>query len=131
MLFRSNQTTLGKTEQELIARVQEVIPQLIEYERKAREFLLSDDREELNDLVSRAYGMLKTAKKISSEETMHYLSKIRLGVHLGLIEGMKTPMLNQLFIHTQPAHLQKIRGRKLSGSDRNTERANYLHQFLN
>jgi len=127
----SNQTTLGKTEEELIQRVREVVPQLIEYERKAREFLLNEDREDLSDLVSRAHGILKTAKKISSEETMHYLSKVRLGINLGLIEGLNIPTLNKMFIHTQPAHLQKLRGRKLSGSDRNTERANYLQQYMN
>jgi len=127
----SNQTTLGKTESELIQRVREVVPQLIDYERNAREFLLNEDRADLSDLVSRAHGILKTAKKISSEETMHYLSKVRLGINLGLIEGLSIPTLNKMFIHTQPAHLQKLRGRKLSGSDRNTERANYLQQHLN
>ena len=127
----SNQTTLGKSEAELIRRVQEVVPQLIDYERKARVFLLNEDRADLSDLVSRAHGILKTAKKISSEETMHYLSKVRLGINLGLIQGLTIPTLNKMFIHTQPAHLQKLRGRKLSGSDRNTERANYLQQHLN
>jgi len=127
----SNQTTLGKSEEELIQRVHEVVPQLIDYERKAREFLLNEDRADLNDLVSRAHGILRTAKKISSEETMHYLSKVRLGINLGLIEGLNIPTLNKMFIHTQPAHLQKLRGRKLSGSDRNTERANYLQQHMN
>jgi protein arginine kinase len=127
----SNQTTLGKSEAELIRRVQEVVPQLIDYERKARVFLLNEDRADLSDLVSRAHGILRTAKKISSEETMHYLSKVRLGINLGLIQGLTIPTLNKMFIHTQPAHLQKLRGRKLSGSDRNTERANYLQQHLN
>lgn len=127
----SNQTTLGKSELELIQRVHEVVPQLIDYERKAREFLLNEDRADLSDLVSRAHGILKTAKKISSEETMHYLSKVRLGINLGLIEGLSISTLNKMFIHTQPAHLQKLRGRKLSGSDRNTERATYLQQHLN
>lgn len=127
----SNQTTLGKSEDELIQRVREVVPQLIDYERKAREFLLNEDRADLSDLISRAHGILKTAKKISSEETMHYLSKVRLGINLGLIDGLTIPTLNKMFIHTQPAHLQKLRGRKLSGSDRNTERANYLQQHLN
>jgi protein arginine kinase len=127
----SNQTTLGKSEIELIQRVQQVVPQLIDYERKAREFLLNEDRADLSDLVSRAHGILKTAKKISSEETMHYLSKVRLGINLGLIQGLTISTLNKMFIHTQPAHLQKLRGRKLSGSDRNTERASYLQQHLN
>ncbi|MFN7732402.1 MAG: protein arginine kinase [Pirellula sp.] len=126
----SNQTTLGKDETTLMHRVSEVVPQLIEYERKAREFLLNEDRDDLNDHVSRALGILCTAKKISSEETMHYLSKVRMGVNLGLIEHIPIPTVNKLFIHTQPAHLQKLCGEKLSVSARNTFRANYLHQHL-
>jgi protein arginine kinase len=126
----SNQMTLGKSEPTIMQRVSEVIPRLIEYERKAREFLINENRDDLNDQVSRALGILCTAKKISSEETMHYLSKVRMGVNLGLIENVKIPIVNKLFIHTQPAHLQKLCGKKLSVSARNTERANYLHQHL-
>jgi protein arginine kinase len=127
----SNQTTLGKTEGELIQKVKEVVPRLIEYERKAREHLLAEDRGELSDMVGRAVGILKTAKKISSEETMHYLSKVRLGVNVGLIDDVQIATVNQLFLQTQPAHLQKLRGLMSNASARNTERANYLHQFLN
>jgi len=126
----SNQTTLGKTEVELIQKVKEVVPRLIEYERKAREHLLAEDRDALNDMVGRAVGILKTAKKISSEETMHYLSKVRLGVNVGLIDDVQIATVNQLFLQTQPAHLQKLRGLMSNASARNTERANYLHQFL-
>lgn len=126
----SNQMTLGKSETELMQRVQEVIPRLIEYERKAREFLISENHDDLHDHVSRALGILCTAKKISSEETMHYLSKVRMGVNLGLINSVQIPTVNKLFIHTQPAHLQKLCGQKLSVSARNTERANYLQQHL-
>jgi protein arginine kinase len=126
----SNQMTLGKSEETLMQRVSEVIPRLIDYERKAREFLINEKRDDLNDGISRALGILKTAKKISSEETMHYLSKVRMGVNLGLIDNVRIPTVNKLFIHTQPAHLQKLCGQKLSVSARNTERANYLQQHL-
>ena len=126
----SNQTTLGKNEVGLVAKVREVVPRLIDYERKAREFLISESRQDLHDNVSRALGILCTAKKISSEETMHYLSKVRMGVNLGLIDSVKIPTVNKLFIHTQPAHLQKLCGHKLSVTDRNIERANYLQLHL-
>jgi len=54
-----------------------------------------------------------------------------MGVNLGLIEGLPMPKLNELFIRTQPAHLQKIRGVELSSADRNIERARYLRRYLN
>lgn len=126
----SNQITLGRTELELVETVSEVVPRIIEYERRAREFLVNESEQDLHDDVSRAYGILCTAKKISSEETLHYLSKVRMGVNLGLIRSIEIATINKLFVHTQPAHLQKLRGQILSVADRNIERASYLQSHL-
>ena len=126
----SNQITLGRTEAELVNTVQEVVPRIIEYERRARNFLVNESEQDLHDDVSRAYGILCTAKKISSEETLHYLSKVRMGVNLGLIRSIEISTINKLFVHTQPAHLQKLRGHQLSVADRNIERASYLQSHL-
>jgi protein arginine kinase len=126
----SNQITLGRTELELVQQVSEVVPVLIDYERRARRFLVEQSEQDLQDDVSRAFGILCTAKKISSEETMHYLSKVRMGVNLGLIPDLAVTTINKLFIHTQPAHLQKLRGRLLGTVDRNIERASYLQRHL-
>jgi len=127
----SNQITLGLTEEELIGKVSDIVPVLIDYERQARDFLIRESHETLHDRVSRAFGILRTAQTISSEETMHLLSSVRMGVNLGLIEEVEIPTINKLFIHTQPAHLQKISGGELDSSDRNIERATYLRKHLN
>lgn len=127
----SNQITLGRSEEELIKQVGDVIPVIIEYERQARQVLVKESQQNLHDKVSRAYGILRTAQTISSEETMHLLSSVRMGVNLGLISDIEIPMINQLFIHTQPAHLQKLRGVELDTADRNIERARYLRRHLN
>ena len=92
--------------------------------------MLNESEQDLHDDVSRAFGILCTAKKISSEETLHYLSKVRMGVNLGLIKNVDMGTINKLFVHTQPAHLQKLRGQQLSVTDRNIERATYLQQHL-
>ncbi|MBM4088080.1 MAG: protein arginine kinase [Planctomycetes bacterium] len=126
----SNQITLGRGEQDLIAQVSEVVPVLIDYERRAREFLVRESQKDLHDRVSRAYGILCTAQTISSEETMHLLSSVRMGINLGLIDDLEIPTVNKLFIHTQPAHLQKLRGVELDTADRNIERALYLQRHL-
>lgn len=126
----SNQITLGRSEDELISQVAEVVPAMIDYERKAREFLVKESQKDLHDKVSRAYGTLCSAQTISSEETMMLLSSVRMGVNLGLIKDIEIPIINQLFIHTQPAHLQKLRGTELDTADRNIERARYLQQHL-
>lgn len=126
----SNQITLGKSEAELVKQVSDVVPVIIDYERKARDYLINENQHDLFDQVSRAYGTLQNAQQISSEETMHLLSRVRMGINLGLIGDLEIPTVNKLFIHTQPAHLQKIRQTALNTSQRNIERANYLHDEL-
>lgn len=126
----SNQITLGQTEAELIKKVSDVVPVVIAYEREARKALVRESQENLHDRVSRAYGILRTAQTISSEETMHLLSSVRMGINLGLITDLPIPTVNELFIHTQPAHLQKLRGTELGTADRNIERARYLRLHL-
>jgi protein arginine kinase len=126
----SNQVTLGHSEESLIQTVQEVIPSILKYERKARETLLNDNREGLHDQISRAFGILSSAQTITSEETLHLLSSVRLGINLGLIGKLEIPTINELLITTQPAHLQKVRKRQLESAERNVARASLLRQRL-
>lgn len=127
----SNQVTLGRTEADLIKQVGDIVPVVIDYERQARQFLLKEGPQMLHDQVSRAYGILRTAQTISSEETMHLLSRVRMGVNLGLLHELEIPVINELFLRTQPAHLQKLAGVSLNSADRNVERARYLRRCLN
>jgi protein arginine kinase len=127
----SNQITLGKSEEQLINEIRDVVPNIISYERRVREELVKTDRQRLHDKVSRAYGTLKSAQSISSEETMLLLSSVRMGINLGLIDDLQIPTVNELFIYTQPAHLQKLRHEHLKSAERNVARATYLRQRLN
>ncbi len=122
----SNQVTLGKSEAIILTEIREVIPQIITYERQARETLIRETRQLLQDKVSRAYGTLCSATMMTSEETMDLLSSVRLGINVGLLEDLTIPAVNELFIHTQPAHLQKLVGSTLDGEERNSARARYL-----
>jgi protein arginine kinase len=126
----SNQVTLGKSETTILGDIREVIPQIIKYEREARTTLLREQRRDLQDRVSRAYGTLCSATMMTSEETMELLSSVRLGVNLGLLEDIKIPTVNELFIQTQPAHLQKLMGASLDGEERNAARARFLRTKL-
>ena len=126
----SNQITLGKSEADLVEQVNGIVPAVIQYERKARDFLINQKQNDLFDQVSRAYGTLQNAQQISSEETMYLLSRVRMGVNLGLIDNLEIPAINQLFLRTQPAHLQKIRDTTMDTDRRNVERAIYLREQL-
>ena len=125
----SNQTTLGKTEDEILsAFVGRIIPQIVEYERMAREALADKRGAQLDDKVWRAYGVLRNARAISSEETQTLLSPIRMAVHMGRFDHLDLPTLNDLFLMTQPAHLQLLVGQPLSGTERAVARADYIRR---
>ena len=126
----SNQVTLGKSEVQILNEIREVIPQIITYERQARNAMLKESRQAIQDRVSRAYGTLCSATMMTSEETMDLLSSVRLGVNMGLLDDVTILTVNELFIHTQPAHLQKLMGSLLDGEERNAARARYLRTRL-
>jgi protein arginine kinase len=126
----SNQVTLGRSETQIIENVEAVIPQIVRFEESARKSLLEKDRRRLEDRVWRAYGMLKYARVVSSEETMTLLSALRLGVHLGLISEIPVGTVNELFIYTQPAHLQLLAGTDLEPLERDQRRADYVRERL-
>ena len=126
----SNQTTLGMAEEELIAHLEGIIPRVIEYERKSREHLLETGKEQLLDKTFRAIGILARARKIDVVETMEHLSSARLGAHLGLQNEISVGKINDLLLHIQPAHLQKIAGRELVEEAEDVFRAEYLRERL-
>src|SRR5205814_1219661 len=126
----SNQVTLGKNEGTALTEIREVNQQIIAYERQARNTLMRENRQGMQDRVARALGTLQSATMMTSEETMELLSSVRLGVNLNLIEDLSITTVNELFLHTQPAHLQKLMGAPLDGEERNAARARYLRTRL-
>src|SRR2546425_147148 len=126
----SNQTTLGKSEDELLDYLGKVVRQVIEYEEQAREVLLRTAPDEVADKTWRAYGLLKYARSLSFEETMNLLSGVRLGVGLNLITGLSVYTLNKLLIFTQPAHLAALEGRHSGDPELPTVRATSVRRVL-
>ncbi len=126
----SNQVSLGLSEEEILDNLERLIQQVIEQEEAARRALLQKSREALEDRIWRAYGTLKSAHLITSNETVGMLSLVRLGVDLAIIPNLKRGLVNQLFIQTQPAHLQKLEGRPLSPAERDSRRAQLLRESL-
>lgn len=126
----SNQVTLGCSEEQLMENLAEVVPNILGYERRVRDLLCRDNKSQLDDQIARAMGILSNARSISSEETMHLLSSVRLGVNLGLVNDVSIRTVNELFIHTQPSHLQKLNGGPLETAERNEARAAYIRERL-
>ncbi len=126
----SNQVSLGHSEYEIIENINSLIRQIIEQENQARESMISKSRPLLEDRINRSLGILKSARIISSQETIELLSMVRLGCDLGMIKDIDRRRINGLFIITQPAHLQKTENKKISSAERDLKRAELIRKRL-
>ncbi len=126
----SNQTTLGRSEEELLDHLARVVRRVIEREEEARRVLWRDAATVIEDKLWRAYGTLRYARSLSFDEAMNYLSGVRLAVGLKLISGLSVYTLNKLLIFCQPAHLAFMEGRALNDAVTKVARARYVRQAL-
>ena len=126
----SNQMTLGESETGIVERLEKVLSQIIEHEENARQTLLEKKPKMLFNHIGRAYGILANAHSISSKETMNLLSLMRLGVDTEVFPGTERALVDELFILTQPAHLQNLHSEKLSTEERDLLRADMMRERL-
>ena len=133
----SNQVSLGRSEEELIENIDRILKEVIHQEQTAREALVTNKRVQLEDRIWRAFGILRHAQTMSSNEALDLLSAVRLGVDLGVMvngasgaNGLDRKTVNELFLFSQPAHLQKLEGKALTARERDTKRAALIRQRL-
>src|SRR6476620_10175648 len=126
----SNQTTLGRTEGELLDYLVRVVTHVVEREAEARRVLLRDAGYIIEDKLWRAYGTLRYARSLTFDEAMNLLSGVRLAVGLKLISGLSVYTLNKLLIFCQSAHLAHAEQRALTESEANVARARYVRETL-
>ena len=126
----SNQTTLGKSEADLLDHFEKMVRQVIAYEEQAREVMMRTAPAEVEDKIWRAYGLLRHARTLSFEETMNLLSGVRLGAALNLVPGVRVYTLNKLLIFTQTAHLAALEGRTVGDPELPAVRAAYVRRLL-
>lgn len=122
----SNQYTLGMQEKELMDALSSIIDQIAAQETRARDLLLSKRPLDLEDMIGRALGVCRYARKMGLDECMQELSAIKLGVSLGLLP---CPMerIDELIVACQSAQLSDI---PLSGEEESAARADRLREAL-
>lgn len=122
----SNQLTLGASEARIVSDLEEIVKEISEHERNARERLKRERRPFAEDLAARAEGILASARLMTAQEALERLSELRLGIALGLSKGIDMPTVDRLLLDVQPAHLQTSVGREMTSEERDVERANRL-----
>lgn len=126
----SNQTTLGKSEEDLVDHLDRIVRQVIQYETQARQVLMKEAPAETEDKIWRAYGLLRFARSLSFEEMINLLSGVRLGAGLKLLPGLRVYTVNKIMIYSQKAHLEQAAGRDLPPPERDAHRASFVRKIL-
>ncbi len=131
----SNQVTLGRSEEQLVSELEEIVPAIVRFERSVRSALLEENRAGLTDRVSRSYGMLRSARSMTTSDALAQLSNLRLGLYLGLWSGTSLESLNKIRVQIQRGHVQALQAKDgsealLDSSESDRMRAAFLRQVL-
>lgn len=126
----SNQKTLGNSEREIIDNLNCIVLQVVKQERKRREYMLSANADEVEDQVYRSYGVLKYARRISSDDAMTLLSQLKFGADSGLIQFDREFNIHKLMMGVQPGSLQWSLGKNVGSVTRGQSRAEYIRKEL-
>ncbi len=126
----SNQITLGKSEKDIIDDLRMIVIQLIKQEREARTRLLKNSKVTLEDRICRSFGILRYSRIMESKEAATRISDVKLGIDLGIIEGLSHSILNELITLTQPGFLQHYAGKILAVEERDKLRAKLIRERL-
>jgi protein arginine kinase len=127
----SNNITLGESEEEIIQGMKNITKQIIEYEERARDFLLKNMKTELEDKVHRAYAILRSARLLSSDEALNLLATVRLGVATAILNEISLNTLNKIMILLKPANLQIFYNQTMNAYERDEKRAALIRELLN
>lgn len=120
----SNQITLGISEKNALDNLKIITGRMMEAERAERQKL---NRVQLEDTCCRALGILQNCRVLQSEEMMQLLSRIKLGISMGILKTDANPM--KLFIEGQPYMLMKKYG-QAEPSERDIYRADAVRAAL-
>ena len=105
----SNRASLGIAETEILKLIGDVVKNLVEAERKARQDLFDFKKDAVMDKTARSIGMLKVAHLLPSSEFISAFSDIKMGLSLGIAEGITDEKLSELLVAVQPGTLSLMK----------------------
>ncbi|TVR60121.1 MAG: ATP--guanido phosphotransferase [Spirochaetaceae bacterium] len=106
MFHLSNSRTIGVGEEEIVEKLEGAAQQLVHYERRARQEMMDTLGSRIEDNVYRAYGILRYARVVSSDEAVRLLSWLRFGAAVGILGGVSLSAVTALLFRTQNAHIR-------------------------
>ena len=126
----SNQVTLGSSEEEIISKLSEICGKISEQERSLREKMKEDDTGRFTDKIMRAYGTMLYATLIDSAELMSLYADVRLGVCLGIIDGITPKLLDEILVRGMPGVISCENKGAVNANRRDRCRAEMVRRVL-
>jgi len=108
MLQLFNITSFFRRETELTSLIRSLTDRLITRELELRERIRKGEFPKIEDLVYRAWGLLKYGRMINQEESFQALSYLRLGIILGWVSGPDPALVTRLLGLVQDGHMKKL-----------------------
>lgn len=125
----SNEVTLGVTEEETIAKLNEVIGKVAAKEWELREKMESTQRDEVTDRAMRDIGILLYATKLNAGEIETMYSEMRLAASMKMID-IPVEVLDEIFFTTMPNELIAENEQARSATVRDKLRAEKVRKLL-
>lgn len=124
----SNQVTLGISEKNTIKNLDALVEQILKKEQSTRQTLKQNPS--FIDSIHRSYGILKYATLLSEDECASLLSRLRLGISLGLFQNVSLEQLNFINANYHLSSLGKYKDKEFTAEAGNSERAKMIKEIL-
>ena len=127
----SNETTLGVTEEGILAKVDEFVGKICELEMSDRNTLSKGANcLELRDECMRSYGILTNCAKLSTDELIKLSANVKLGACLGFTKLDDVSQIDDLVVKMRPSNINSAAERELTPVERDVYRAQYTAKYL-
>ncbi len=122
--------TIGIGEEEYLTKLLNIAGEVEDMEEQNRKKLYLDEIIDLEDLVNRAFGILRNSRVIDEAEMIDKMSDLFLGIELSILKPKEKMDLMDSIKQFKNGHLQVERGALLDEKSRNILRANNIRKMM-
>ncbi len=126
----SNEVTLGVSEEQILREVESTVQDICRAERDEMEKIFARNELKTMDRARKAYGILTNAVILSYGEFLSHVALVKLGAMMGYISIDNVEEIDDLIIKARPANICEQYGKRLSATDRDLYRAEFVGRKL-